>query len=165
MCNKRVVYILSSILIGLVVLIIVLLTKESSQKIIYGEFVPPEFDIKAEKGMPDTDDKSFNRLHQDGIPYSLHICGEVAIYDNRFSDIYFTNDESNNAWLKLRIFDSEDKIVAETGIIRPGEYIKTIEFNRDMSANEKVRLKVMSYEPGTYHSLGSIVLSSSIKDR
>ena len=165
MRDKRVIIVLSIIAVGLSALLMLVLTKKSSPNIVYGEFIPPEFDIKAEKGMPDTDDKSYTAVHQDNMPFILHICGEVSVYDNSFADIYFTNDSSNTVWLKLRVFDSHDEVIAETGLIRPGEYIKTIEFNRAMSDNEAVKLRIMSYEPETYYSSGSVVLNSSIKGR
>ena len=65
-------------------------------------------------------------------------------------------------WLKLRVLDQQNRIIGETGLIKPNEYVKTIKFDAAIPSDAKVKLKVMAYQPETYYSEGSIVLNTRI---
>ena len=56
--------------------------------------------------------------------------------------------------------DEDGNILGESGLIRGGEYIKDIRLSRSIKSGEKIKLKVMGYEPDTYYSAGSVVLST-----
>ena len=77
-------------------------------------------------------------------------------------DLYFTNDDGNGVWLKLRIFDGEGNIIAETGIIKPNEYVKTVTFDTVPEKGSAVKLKIMAYEPDTYYSAGAVTLNTVV---
>ena len=76
--------------------------------------------------------------------------------------VYFTNAEENSVYLKLRVLDEEGNILGETGLLKPGEYVKGVELDKDPSAETTISLKIMSYEPDTYMSEGSVVLKTTI---
>ncbi len=126
------------------------------------EFVPPEFESAAEKGTPSVTDKSWTQIYKDGMGFSAHVCGNVII-ENNSADIFFTNDSGNDVWLRLRILDEKNRVIAETGIIKPGEYIRTVEFTSVPRAGAKIVLKIMAYEPETYYSAGSVTLNTTVK--
>lgn len=96
------------------------------------KFTPPPFEETAQSGMPDV------------------------------ADVYLTNDEGNKVWLKLRILDEEDNILAETGLLKPNEYVKTVTFDKIPKSGANIKLKIMAYEPDTYYSAGAVTLNTTV---
>lgn len=123
------------------------------------QFTPPPFEAAAQTGMPTVKAESWNKVFQTGMSFVAYVCGDVIIYDDA-ADVYFTNDKDNNAWLKLRIMDENEKILAETGLLKPGEYVKTVQFTTVPKNGQKLIMKIMGYEPETYHSVGAVVLNT-----
>ena len=141
--------------IGMIIAISIGGDKEQS------EFVPPEFDAAAVKGIPDVpDDLGYSSPYQEGMAYKFSVCGKISADD--VATVYFTSDEENDVYLKLRILDEKGNILGECGLIRGGEYVKEIRLSRELKAGEKIKLKVMGYEVDTYYSAGSVVLSTVI---
>lgn len=91
------------------------------------------------------------------MSYKIGLCGLFLINSENKADIYFTNPSVNDVWLKLRIYSESDPkdIVCETGLIKPGELLKTVEFNRLLVDGEPIIVKVMSYDPSNYYSRGA----------
>ena len=124
------------------------------------QFTPPPFEAAAQTGMPSLGEStSWTKVYQPGMSFVAYACGQVIIYDGA-ADVYFTNDEGNNAWLKLRIMDENEKILAETGLIKPGQYVKAVQFTTLPTTGQKLTMKIMGYEPETYHSIGAVVLNT-----
>ena len=120
-----------------------------------GEFTPPPFDTAAVAGSPAVpDDLGYSQL--DCQVYQVSICGKP----NASGDVYLTNPETNDVWLKLRVLDEKGRILGETGLIRPGEYVKTVDLTKVPKAGTPVVLKIMAYEPDTYHSAGAASLNT-----
>ena len=71
----------------------------------------------------------------------------------------------NESYLKLRVFDEQGEIIAETGLIKPGEYLQTIQFSRAVQDDEPLSIKVMGYEPETYLSSGAVSLKPAVKNK
>ena len=65
--------------------------------------------------------------------------------------------------MKLRIFDDKGNVIAETGLIKPNEYLKTVSFDTIPNNNSKIVMKIMTYEPNTYYSGGAVSLSTVAK--
>ncbi len=127
-----------------------------------GEFVPPPFEKAVVKGTPEiADPNAVGYAELDARAYKVAICGKVVVNDGK-ADVYFTNPESNNVWLKLRVLNEAGQIIAETGIVMPGEYLKTITFTKVPSSGDKVTIKIMGYEPHTYYSKGEATLNTFI---
>ena len=160
--SNLIILILSLFCICSVTLMIIGLCVNKTEK---AKFAPPQFDTTAKIGIPSKDETErfgWAEISQDGMPYKTAVCGNICI-DNGDAFIYLTNYSENSTWLKLRIYDSEGKIVAETGLVKPGEYIEKIHFVRVMQDAEKIKLKIMAYEPETYYSAGSVVLNTAVK--
>ncbi len=124
-------------------------------------FTPPPFDDRAVVGEPEVPEElGFATIDDPSkVPFTLGFCSNLYVNSDNETDIYFTSMASNEGiWFKIRILDASGDVVCETGLIRPGEYLKTIKFNRKMKNAEELTIKVMSYEAETYHSLGSINL-------
>ena len=125
------------------------------------QFTPPPFEAAAQTGMPTVENGHWEKIFQTGMSFVAYVCGEFSITDGA-ADVYFTNDEGNNAWLKLRIMDEEGNILAETGLLKPGQYVKTVQFTTLPTTGQKLTMKIMGYEPETYHSVGAVVLKPNI---
>ena len=128
---------------------------EETQAPQVGEFVPPPFDTSAVRGTPNILNPEAIGYTELDVPnaYKVSVCGMVRVNGNK-ADIYFTNPESNNAWLKLRVFNAKGEIIAETGLVRPGEYIQSVTFTKIPNIDDPITLRVMGYEPVTYYSVG-----------
>lgn len=127
------------------------------------KFVPPEFDSEATAGTPSVPDGlGYLEVYKEGMSFNSFVCGEVKIVDSK-ADIYFTNPEKNTLWMKLRIFDDKGNIIAETGLIKPNEYLQTVSFDKLPANNSKIVMKIMTYEPDTYYSGGSVSLNTVAK--
>ena len=61
----------------------------------------------------------------------------------------------------MRILKDE-KVVGETGLLKPGEYIKEVKLDKSLKKDDEITLKVMGYEPDTYYSAGSISLNTKV---
>ncbi|MBO7303576.1 MAG: hypothetical protein J6U68_05270 [Clostridia bacterium] len=126
------------------------------------EFIPPEFDLNATKGVPDVPEGlGYEEKYTKGMTFKVSLCGDVAV-ENGEAVVYFTNPESNSAFLKMRILDENDNILGESGLIKPGEYLRSVKLASDIADGASVKLKIMSYEPETYESLGSISIKTTL---
>ena len=129
---------------------------------IAGEFVPPEFDAAARAGVPsDGVSESYSEFSGEGMPYSFSVCGEIFV-ENGMAQVYLTNPEGNFVWLKLRVYDESGDILGESGLIRPGEFLPSVELRGKAGAGETLAVKIMGYEPETYKSVGAVVLNTRI---
>lgn len=124
-------------------------------------FVPPPFETTAQSGMPETADASWTQIYRDGMDFSAHICGNIVLHGNAAA-VYFTNDAGNQVWLKLRILDTEDRILAETGLLKSNEYVQTVTFDTVPESGAAIRLKIMAYKPDTYYSAGAATLNTTV---
>lgn len=126
-------------------------------------FIPPNFDVEAIRGKPQPPQElEWSELYKEGMRFKVGICGKF-VADGNTADVFFSNSAENEVWLKLRVFDEQNNIISETGLIKPNEYIKSVKFNRTVLDGEKIKIKVMAYEPETYYSEASIVLNTIIK--
>lgn len=125
------------------------------------KFKAPDFDKNAITGTPTVEDESWMPIYKDGMDFSAHVCGRVLI-NNKAADLYFTNDEGNSVWMKLRIMDENGKILGETGLIKPGQYVKSVGFNTVPAVGTKIKMKIMTYQPETYYSAGAVTLNTVI---
>ncbi len=127
-----------------------------------GDFVPPPFEKEVEEGIPYIKNPgSVGYRELDAQAYKVSVCGKVVIQDGK-ADLYFTNPESNKVWLKLRIFNSAGEVIAETGLVCPGEYLRTVTFDKIPASGEKISIKIMGYEPHTYYSAGAATLNTVV---
>lgn len=128
------------------------------------EFQAPPFAENAISGAPDAEAAKklgYSELYQEGMGFKAGVCGVVNIKDGA-ADLYFTNPKENDVWMKLRVTDEEGEIIAETGLIKPGEYLKTVTFTEIPKAGAKIGMKVMTYVPESYESAGAVSISTTV---
>lgn len=156
--NNTPLYIAAAVCVACVVFMIVAFSiPKTATK---GEFTPPAFAENAEAGVPEVPaELGWFTPQADGLSLKVSVCGEVIIKDKK-ADIYFTNHEENSDWMIVRILDEDGNTLAESGVIKPGEYIKTIEFESVPKDGATIVYKIMAYEPETYYSAGSLTLTT-----
>ena len=128
------------------------------------EFIPPDFEMAAQTDTPTIPSYlEWSEISHDGMTFKVGISGKIIVKKDNYADIFLLNNEENNVWLKLRVFDENNNILGETGLLKPGEYVKSINFSESVIVGQKIKLKIMSYQPETYYSEGEIVLNTIIK--
>lgn len=155
MKKSKITIILSVILLILIILII-LLTISNKNK---STFKKPEFDKNAVENIPS---KLYyqSKIVKVTDNYSLYIEPEPLIKDNSLI-INFISLETNDIWLKVRIL-KDDKVVAETGLIKPGQYLEKVQLKKKLDINDEIIYMVMGYEKDSYFSEGTIKLNTRI---
>ena len=158
--NFTPVYILSVLAAAAVISMVVAFFVTGSPK--QGEFVPPPFEAAAMQGAPDVPEElQHSSPYREGMAYRFSVCAKVTM-DGSKAIVYFTNAAENSVYLKLRVLDEDGNILGETGLLKPGEYVEGVELGETFSAGTTISLKIMSYEPDTYMSEGSVVLKTTI---
>ena len=124
------------------------------------EFVKPEFETNVKEGMPKLTKEDGFEEFEVAEDYIIYMTGETKLEGNKLL-VYFTSKKTNDVYVKLRVL-KDDKIVGESGMLKPGEYIKEVELDKSLKKDDKITLKVMGYEPDTYYSAGSISLNTKV---
>ncbi len=129
-----------------------------------GVFTPPPFESEAVAGVPCVPDElGYGDFGQDGMAYRFFVCGNVIAAGGE-ATVYFTNPAENSVWLKLRVLDKNGEILGETGLLKPGEYVESVAISGNPKVGAEITLKVMGYEPETYHSAGAVSLRTKIAE-
>ena len=124
------------------------------------EFTPPPFEQNAVSGVPEVEEElGYSSPYREGMSYRFSVCGNVTT-EGSDAVVYLTNPAENEVWIKLRVLDEAGNTLGETGLIRPGEYVRCVTLSVVPPAGTKIRLKIMGYEPQTYHSAGSATLNT-----
>ena len=120
------------------------------------KFVPPPFDPAAVAGEPNVPEGlGWSEVYQTGMSFRASVCGLFRA-ENGAADVYLYSDPVNQVWLKLRVLNEQGDILGETGLIKPGEYVQSVALTVLPTEGEEITLKIMSYQPETYYSQGSI---------
>ncbi len=158
--QKRLILMLAGVCLAMLIAMCIILAvthKEPTPP----PFVPPEFDTSAVTGTPEVPDGlGWSEVYKTGMSFRASVCGEVRIDQEGRAKIYFTNPAENTLWLKLRVMGADGKVLGETGLIKPGEYLPEITFEKLPENGEKITLRMMSYQPETYYSGGSVNLTT-----
>ena len=141
---------------------VMLFTLASLPRAVEGEFSPPPFDTSAEKGEPDVPaELGYAEPYREGMEFCAGLCGVIA-FDGGSADVYFTNKAENSVWLMLRITDESGNVLAETGLLRPGEYVRAVKFTQKPENGQRITCKIMAYEQETYYSKGYVTLKTTV---
>ena len=124
------------------------------------QFIKPEFDKNVEVIPENLEYKKNSLKVTEG--YELYIEAIPKIVEDKYLQINLVSFESNDVWFKIRVLDSNKRIIAESGIVRPGEYLEKLELSRNLFEGAKVTYKIMGYEKDSYFSAGSVNLNTRI---
>ena len=125
-----------------------------------GDFVPPPFDDAAQTGTPLVP-SGIGYGELDAKEFCFSAAGELTA-DGGSVDVWLTNPEKNTVWLKVRILDGNGNTLGESGLIRPGEYVRSVKLDAVPKKSVAVTLKIMAYEPETYRSAGAAKLNTTM---
>jgi len=143
--------------VSIVIMIVALTAGNKSRE----GFTPPSFDSAAVQGIPDVpDDLGYSPV--EAAAFTVYLCGNV-IADGNTADVYFTSADINTVWLKLRILDADGETIGETGLIKAGEYVKSVNLTKIPADGAAIKSKIMAYEPETYYSAGSAALNTTLR--
>lgn len=149
--HKIILGVLSGILIvGIIATGIVAATRGNKK------FTPPPFDKAAVSGVPEVEDESLGYATlalREG--FIMHACSN-PIVENGEAVVYFTADENNTVWVRLILMTEDGEQLGSTGLLRAGEYVRSITLSREISEDMPIVMKFLSYEPETYYSQGSV---------
>ena len=127
-----------------------------------GTFTPPPFEDAAETGVPTVSDESLRYSYAKITDeLAVGLCATCERVEDELV-IYFTSLEHNVAWVRVKVYDEKGKLRGESGLLRPGEYVERIALT-SAPRGETLKIKVLSYEPDTYYSLGSAELTVNLK--
>lgn len=141
-------------------LLVMVISLQYGGKQTQGAFTPPPFAENAVQGTPNVPN-SLGWGELDAQVYKVSLCG--VFQPKEVVDIWLTNPASNTVWMKLRVLDMEGNILGETGLIRPGEYLQSICLDSVPPSGTAIQLKIMAYEPNTYHSAGAVSLNTTVQ--
>lgn len=142
--------------------ILVMIVTLCSSKEKKGAFVPPAFESMAQVGTPTVpEDLGWSEL--DAQAFQVSVCGKFVVNDNT-ADVWLTNPKENTVWLKLRVLDTEGTILGETGLLKPGEYVRCITLQTVPKEGTPIVLKLMAYQPDTYYSEGTVTLNTIVSE-
>ena len=156
--KKKNIPLIAVVLLCVVSLIVMAFALIRQPETIKGEFAPPPFDPAAQPGTPAVPE-GLGYSELDCEVYKVALCGKL----NGNGDLWLTNPESNEVWLKVRVLDEKGKILGETGLVRPGEYVRSVTLTTVPKSGSPVTLKIMAYEPETYYSAGAASLNTFIQ--
>lgn len=125
-----------------------------------GGFTPPPFEEAAEEGMPELDDSRFQVFDFAGV-FSAGLLPDPELKDGK-ADIYLSSPSTNTVWMKCKLLDEDGKLLGETGVIRPGTYVKSVIITRQPGQDVPITYRVISYEPETYYSEGSVNIATTL---
>ena len=77
--------------------------------------------------------------------------------------VYFANPAENSCNLRLRVMDEGGKILGQSGLIRPGEFIQAVTLEQPAEVGTTLILKLMAYEPETYYSAGAVTVTTRLQ--
>ena len=124
-------------------------------------YTPPSFDKTAQTGQPDVP-KNAGYGEIDAKEFVFSAAGALTAESGK-TDVYLTNPQKNTVLLKVRILDEKGNTLGESGLIRPGEYVRSVNLSTVPKSSAAVSLKIMAYEPDTYYSAGTVTLNTTLK--
>ena len=156
MKDKKKIIILSFVLLILIIIIILLSINIKNKS----TFVKPEFDINILTEIPESIDYKDSTLNI-SENYDVYINGLPKVEDDNLV-IDFISLKENNVWIKIRVLDETEKVIAESGLVKPGEYLRSINLSKQKQKNDKIIYMIIGYEIDTYLSAGTIKLNTRI---
>lgn len=150
--QKIILLILGALLAVVLVAVIAVATQENEP--IIGEFVPPPFENNAEKGIPEDLPHGFGTMTV-RPDYVIGMCAAPSL-DGPSLGLYFTSPETNAVWMKVRVYNEAGTLLGESGLLKPGEHLKTLVLDVVPPTADSLYATVLAYEPDTYYSEGSV---------
>lgn len=139
------------LLLALIVLFSVLFGREREIQVL--EFEVPPFEENAIFGKPYVEESlSYRDIDVNGN-FVFSLCGMPRVEDGELV-LYFSSNEKNVPWLLIKVYDTDGNEIGKSGMLRAGEYVRSVTLST-VPEDSEVRVKIVSYEPDTYYSMGT----------
>ena len=122
-------------------------------------FTPPPFDASAQAGIPEGT-PGFEMLDAQSFQAGLLV---MPVLNGDRLQVYFANPAENSCNLRLRVMDEGGRILGQSGLIRPGEFIQAVTLEQPAEVGTTLILKLMAYEPETYYSAGAVTVTTRLQ--
>ncbi len=159
--HKIILSVLAVALVGIIISCVIV-SQSDGKKQIPPEFSAPAFDRNAVIVRVDDIPQSaeYKSLTiKEGFKISM---ASVVSINDKTAKVYFTSDADNNAWLKIEVLSADGKTsYGESGLLKQGETLEKLTLNSTPKGNELI-IKILSYEPDTYYSLGTATVKVNI---
>ena len=146
------------VIIGIIVTIVVAANRGN-----YNKFTPPPFDETAVSGMPEIEDQTLGygvlALKEGFVMYAC----SAPVVENGEAVVYFTAEENNTVWVRLILLTEDGEQLGSTGLLKAGEYVRSIKLSRDIDEDMPIIMKFISYEPETYYSQGTASVNVTLR--
>ncbi len=127
--------------------------------ILVASFSPPEHDKNAIVGVPNPDESYMYGSVTTEYGYGLSMAANLYQQEDGSVNVYFTNPEENEAYLRCQIIDSAtSKVLYTSGYIKPGEYIESLPKGKAKNQAYDVTVKIYAYTEETFTSEGTCEL-------
>ncbi len=128
------------------------------------KYIKPSFEPMSISGPVSLENNQYGySVTQFSEEYKVGLCGAPEASTTSI-DLYFTNPEDNNVLLKCLLLDDSGNTIGESGVLNPGTYVQTINFNNPMSSGyHELTVKVLGFEPETYFSRGIVHLITRVQ--
>lgn len=155
--KKTVLFVLSGLCVLAVVCMVLALCLGKKEP----QFAPPPFEKNACAGVPQPgEDTGYAQM--DAKAFRFSAAGELTAENGEVA-LWLTNPQENSVWLKVRIYDAAGALLGESGLLRPGEYVRAVRLSMVPQKTTEVTLKVMAYEPQSYYSAGAATMKTVLK--
>lgn len=122
------------------------------------KYNPPPEETTSVQGTPEIDANKWGYSPFGIDPeFRLKVCGEPEL-DGDDINIYLTSMETNKVLMRCVLVseDESETILAESGTIKPGTYLKSIKLKKELEpGSHGAILKVLAYGMDNYYSRGT----------
>lgn len=130
-------------------------------------YEPPAFDVNAVTGEPIVPEELGYGIGgaSDDSSFKAGLASKWVREQDGSLPVWFTNPAENDVYLLIRVTRAEDqKVIYESGLIRPGEYVEKLTPLESLSSDPiNVDAAIYSFDPDNYHSMGTFHLSGTVE--
>ncbi len=127
----------------------------------YQTFRAPEHEESATAGIPSGETVQYYEELPVREGYVVGIDTSPLYRDGKLY-LNIANLKDNTVWFLVRAYFN-DELIAESGIFYQDEYVENIPCSRKLSDKDKILIKILAYEPDTYHSEGVAQISAAVR--
>ena len=132
--------------------------------ILITRYTPPRHDTDALTGIPQVEQSYMYGSVNTEFGYVVQMASNLYQQQDGDVNIYFTNPISNSVLLRCEIIDKDSgKTLYNTGYIKPGEYIESVNNSRVDNKQYDVIVKVYAYTDESFTSEGTTELSLKLQ--
>lgn len=159
--EQKIIITCAGILICTILTLAVVFVVKMNQTV-KGDYVQPEFDPSAASADVD----SLNSIESFSLLQATESLGvgmqcDVYLVNDKYQ-VNFYSVDTNTDYLLVKILDeSGEKLLGQSGLIKPGEYIEYVDAISVPKKNQNIKIKVYTYETDTYLSKGAFSLNTS----